>query len=107
MNDVSSRSSVLTILVVCGMLGGCSREGTPAAHTVHWYLAHPADRATTVERCANDPGTLEDTPDCINAVAATQQADIGSLRSLPPLGLASRPANQRAATRPSSGPSAQ
>lgn len=107
MNDLSSRSSLLTTLVVCGLLSGCSRESTPAAYTVHWYLAHPVDRATTVERCANDPGTLENTPDCLNAVAAVQQADIGSLRTLPPLGLAGQRAGPRAVVRPTNGPSAE
>jgi hypothetical protein len=37
--------------------------------------------------CANDPGTVGATPDCVNAREAERRASIGSLRTLPPLKL--------------------
>lgn len=89
--------SAFAAIAACGMLGACSQEPPQAAHTVDWYLAHKSDRAGAVERCANDPGTLGKTPDCVNAFAAAQRADLGSLRNLPPLGLTSAPMKPRAA----------
>jgi len=84
-----------SFVLTCALLGSCSHEASPAAHSVDWYLAHVADRETAVQRCANDPGTLKDTPDCVNATAAAQRADIGSLRNLPPLGLTPRQEKKR------------
>ena len=78
---------MLPIVVGSPFLTACSRGPTAAQHTVNWYLSHTADRASMVERCANDPGTLGKTPDCINAFAAAQRADIGSLKNLPLMGL--------------------
>ena len=85
------RVLTVSLLLTCGVLGSCSKAPGQSAHTVDWYLAHGSDRNAMVERCANDPGTLERTPDCVNAVAAAQQADVGSLRDLPPMGLLSGP----------------
>jgi hypothetical protein len=39
------------------------------------------------KKCANDPGTLQNTPDCINARAAERLESLGSLRNSGPLGL--------------------
>ena len=81
---------VIPVALGSSLLVACSRGPAQATHTVEWYLAHNVDRAAMVERCANNPGTLEETPDCVNAFAAAQRADIGSLRKLPPLGLMNR-----------------
>jgi hypothetical protein len=89
MRDPLRLSLVLSVIAACGALGACSREPSPAAHTVAWYLAHRAERAATVGRCTNDPGTYGKTPDCVNALAAAERADLGSLRTLPPMGLLS------------------
>lgn len=78
---------MISMIAGCGVLAACSRAPVTAAHTVEWYVSHIADRASMVERCGNDPGTLGKTPDCVNAFAAAQRADIGSLRKLPPMGL--------------------
>lgn len=78
---------MLPLVAGASSLIACSRDPTAAPRTVAWYLSHTADRASMVERCANDPGTLGTTPDCINAFAAAQRADIGSLKNLPPMGL--------------------
>lgn len=90
MRDRSRVSLIISVLAGCGALAACSRAPVATAHTVGWYLANDADRTSMVERCANDPGTLGKSPDCINAFAAAQRADIGSLRKLPPMGLMDR-----------------
>lgn len=72
-------------------LTGCSR-GTEARHTVDEYRADAALRHAEVERCRRDPGTLRDTPDCINAETAAAFEDRVRLRDLPPVGLDRAPA---------------
>jgi hypothetical protein len=89
MRDPLRLTLVLCVLGACGALGACSREPPHAAHTVAWYLGHRGERAATVGRCTNDPGSYGKTPDCVNALAAAERADIGSLRNLPPMGLMS------------------
>jgi hypothetical protein len=61
---------------------------SPEPHqTVEYYRANREARETKVAECANDPGALGKTPDCINAKQAAQVEGIGSLRDLPPMGL--------------------
>lgn len=99
MNPPSRSRLALSLLLACAVLAGCSRGS--AAHTVDWYLAHTADRRAMVGRCENDPGTLGKTPACVNAMAAAAQAGIGSLRDLPPMGLAGGEGTKaRSRTRP-------
>jgi hypothetical protein len=86
MSGPETRTLAVSLLLACGLLGSCARS-IQSAHTVDWYLAHPADRRALMHRCANDPGTLRHRPDCINARAAAARAGIGSLRNLPPMGL--------------------
>lgn len=74
-------SSVLLIGVVCS----CSRS--PSEFTVDYYRAHPDERREKVSACANDPGALRDDPLCVNAREAEALESVGSLRSLPPMGL--------------------
>jgi hypothetical protein len=84
---------VLSALMVW-VVSGCSPQPPTAAHTVAEYRANPELRRAQFARCANDPGTLGQTPDCINAEEATRIEDIGSLRDNPPLNL-SPPAQKR------------
>jgi len=65
---------------------GCSQKEEPA-QTVSWFQQHPDERKATVARCADDPGRLATTPNCINAQQAESIEGIGSFRKLPPLGL--------------------
>ena len=44
------------------------------ANTVDWYVAHPDERKAEATRCDNDPGDLDNTPDCVNAKAAGRKA---------------------------------
>ena len=68
-------------------LAACSREPPTATHTVAEYRANADLRRDTFARCANDPGTLGRTPDCVNAREATRLEETRSVRALPPIEL--------------------
>jgi hypothetical protein len=69
-------------------LAACSRTpGGGGTHTVDYYRAHAAERAATVNACANNPGELRESPSCVNAREAERVEGIGSLKTLPPMGL--------------------
>ena len=42
----------------------------PAPKTVAYYTEHIAERDARIAVCKNDPGTLKNDPDCVNASAA-------------------------------------
>ena len=65
----------------------CAPAPDRAAHTVEEYSQNAILRESEMRRCANDPGTLGTSPDCINAREAERRAGVGSLRTLPPLKL--------------------
>jgi len=58
----------------------------PTHQTVEYYRNNAAAREARLAECANDPGALRDTPDCVNARQAALQST-RSLRDLPPIGL--------------------
>lgn len=68
--------------------------------TVEYYRDHPSERTEMMAACARDPGALAKTPDCVNARLAASQADIGSLRELPPMGLAGSKADSATKEQP-------
>jgi hypothetical protein len=83
------KSATLNVLLVFSVaIGavGCSREDEPA-RTVSWFREHPEERKAMVTRCADDPGRLGQTPNCINAKQAESIEGIGHMKDLPPLGL--------------------
>ena len=57
--------------------------------TVDWYKAHDDERKMTLEMCGNNPGELQEAPNCINALQAeralssgeTFELDLSSLKS--------------------------
>jgi PBP1b-binding outer membrane lipoprotein LpoB len=56
-------------------LAGCTDETQKEAkveptQTVEWFKEHKEEREAMRKQCANNPGELEDTPNCINAEAA-------------------------------------
>ena len=77
--------SGLRLVVATLSAVGCAPVPNP--HTVAEYRANPALRTSELARCANDPGTLRSTPDCVNARAADRMESLGQLRSLAPLRL--------------------
>jgi hypothetical protein len=65
---------------------GCTPVPDRALHTVDDYRASAQLRKREYERCANDPGSLRDSPDCVNVREAARFEGM-SLRDLPPLQL--------------------
>jgi hypothetical protein len=76
----------LGIVVTVGF-AACAPPPNPTHETVDYYRANRDAREAKLAECANDPGTLRNTPDCINARQAGSLESIGSLRDLPPLQL--------------------
>jgi hypothetical protein len=56
----------------------CTPAPEKARHTVEEYLANDGLRKEQFARCANDPGSIGKTPDCINAAEAERRAGLGS-----------------------------
>jgi hypothetical protein len=79
----------LVFVIVLGS-AACSREAAIARHSVEQYRADKALRQAVVGNCANDPGTLGSTPDCINAREAERLESYGRLRDSGPVGLDSK-----------------
>ena len=84
--------TVVVVLATAGAVG-CTPDVTVARHTVAEYRANAALRREIFAQCLNDPGTLGQTADCINAREAERQAAQRSLRDQPSLGL--RPQGSR------------
>ena len=76
----------LGIVVTIGS-AACAPSPNPTHQTVEYYRANREAREARLAECANDPGTLGKTPDCVNARQAGSLESIGSLRDLPPLQL--------------------
>ena len=69
-------------LAACIALAGCS---TPEpVQTVDWYKDHAPERQAMVAKCRANPGELEATPNCVNAIRAQNQLD-NARRGLAPL----------------------
>jgi hypothetical protein len=73
--------------LVLAIQAGCSSETQPpkATYTVEEYLAKPDVMKAKLRECTNNPGELQDHPDCINVKAAAKQDGIGSYKDLKPL----------------------
>ena len=82
----------LEIVVTLSAVTACAPVPNRAQHSVDYYRTHPPALSAMLARCANDPGRLARTPDCINARAAARIEGIGSLGRLPPMGLTVKPA---------------
>ena len=77
----------LGLVVTILSTASCAPAPDRAAHTVEEYAKDATLRASEMKVCANDPGTVGASPDCVNAREAERRAGIGSLRTLPPLKL--------------------
>ncbi len=49
--------------------------------TISWYMAHTDERKARIKICDDDPGHLENDPDCINAKKADNQAGVNDFKS--------------------------
>lgn len=72
-------TAVLTIFA-------CTREPPKARLTVDEYLAHPETMEKTIKECVNNPGELQNDPDCVNAQAASVR-HVPRFRDLPPMNI--------------------
>lgn len=85
--SLSLRALALCALGVILTTTCCTGQSPSAQHTVAEYRADAALRRAQFARCANDPGSLGEAPDCINAREASRLEDIGSVRDTPPIHL--------------------
>lgn len=77
----------LPLGIVISFVVGCAPVPEAARHDVGYYRTHAEERESALAACAADPGTVGNTPDCINVREATRQEGIGSLQTLPPMQL--------------------
>lgn len=92
----------LAVSMFAAVVGaGCVQQTPP---TVEYFRAHQEERVAQIGRCANDPGSLKDSPACVNAQQAADLERHDSLRNLPSMGLQeqipARPAEEAATKRP-------
>lgn len=78
---------LLGLAIFVLLVGACSPQPEVARYTVDEYRKDDELRHRQVARCRQDPGTLGNNPDCINAEAAASFEDRTRLRDAPPVGL--------------------
>jgi hypothetical protein len=81
----------LGIVVTAISAAGCAPAPDQGSHTVDEYRKNRALLEERLARCAEDPGLLGKSVDCINAREAERSVGIGSLRALKPLKLPDQP----------------
>jgi outer membrane murein-binding lipoprotein Lpp len=57
------------------VLSACSSE---KEHDVQYYIDNPPERAAKIEECANNPGKLDSTVNCVNAKEAQVRQEFSS-----------------------------
>lgn len=71
-------NSIKTILFFIAALAitSCDKndENNSPVRDVEYYFTHADAREAMIAKCNNNPGELEDTPDCINATEASIRA---------------------------------
>ncbi len=77
----------LGVVVTLVSAVGCAPSPDRAQYTVEQYRHDARLRKEQVRRCANDPGSLGKTAECINALRAESLEGIGSFKDLPPMKL--------------------
>ena len=82
---MSRLTQAVVVALTLASLGACSRPEPP--RTVAYYLEHAAERDARIALCKNDPGTLKDDPDCVNAASAAIRR--WGTATLPPISFAS------------------
>lgn len=88
---ISCARNITAIILASVALTACF-EDTPETgqvQTVDWYKAHDDERKVALEKCSNNPGELQEAPNCINALQAERalssgesfELDLSSLKS--------------------------
>jgi len=70
----------------------CAPAPPPAEYDVAYFRQHASERDRQLAVCANNPGSLGNHPDCINAREAARIEGVGSLQALPTMELPVPPA---------------
>ncbi len=80
------------VVAAFAALGGvaCTRDANIARHTVAEYRDNAPLRREVFAQCLNNPGTLGQTADCVNARDAERLESRKPLRNQPSLGLSNR-----------------
>ena len=81
----------LEIVVTLSAVAGCAPAPDHTSRTVDYFRQHAQERAQVLSHCSDNPGDNAREPDCVNAREAERIEGVGSLRSLPPMGLPSTP----------------
>ena len=64
---MKEKNTFLILMASFLLLAGCKEE---KVYDVQYYLDHPEERKIQIEKCRNNPGELESTPNCKNAFTA-------------------------------------
>lgn len=83
---VANRSALSMVSIM--LAAGCVQETAP---TVEYFRAHENERKAQLVQCASDPGSLAESPGCVNAQQAADLERRDSLRDLPSMGLPREP----------------
>jgi hypothetical protein len=73
---------IVLALTASVVLAACQPPAT--IHDKTYYAAHPDARAQVLAECRNDPGRLEETPNCVNAIQADADAEHQRVFHSPP-----------------------
>ncbi|CAM2164763.1 exported hypothetical protein [Burkholderia latens] len=71
---MTARAWTMVALCAVAALAGCDRN----AHDVEWFKTHEAERRAALAKCANDPGRLALTAECVNATKARDDLRLDS-----------------------------
>ncbi len=77
----SSIKKLLWVILVSVLLNGCfETKLQKEVHDVQWFMNHKLEHREMLNHCANNPGELRNSPNCINAQAALKKLSGGKLR---------------------------
>lgn len=85
MTPKSSLIPGLWLATVLPLIAAGCGSSLGSARTVSYFQAHPKEREALFRRCADDPGTLGNTPECVNVSQAEAIEGIGSFSHMAPM----------------------
>ena len=77
---MKSLSKIGVVLLAGVLLAGCNDN--EETHSVSWYAEHQTERSEKLKLCDENPGKLEQTPNCKNAKAAELKNSSGTLHKV-------------------------
>ena len=85
LNKLITGFFLVSVLLGGSLAADCSETSSPEqTRTVEWYLQNKAELKKKIAECADNPGELGNTPNCINAKAAILADSAGAIHDLPP-----------------------